>query len=56
MDTDKKQGVDANGANGREFGHKECKDHKMKDVHAAGLAEVKNAPFILWFYPSGPLQ
>jgi len=33
----KKQEVDANGANWREFGHKERKENKMKDLHAASF-------------------
>ena len=37
MDTDKKaEEVDAIGANWRQFGHKECNDHRMKDLHAEG--------------------
>jgi hypothetical protein len=61
MDTDKKaEEVDANGANGREFGHKKRKERKMKDLHAGGPVEAKlgalskNKGFWRCFTPNVP--
>ena len=46
-----KNKVDANYANWREFGHKECKEHKMKDLHAASFHNKKRPILCYWVDP-----